>query len=56
MMPGHVIRRLVLNEKVFKHLEELSLQAHLSLNDTIECVLYQEMVRSLSEKAKDHDT
>lgn len=45
-MPRYVIDRFVLNEKLYKHLEELSLQSHITLKETIECVLYQEMLRS----------
>ena len=49
-MPRVIISRLGLNEKLYKHLEELALQAHLTVKETIECVLHQEMIRSLKQK------
>ncbi len=43
---------LSLDKKIYDHVKELSLQAHLTVRETIECLLHQHMTQS-SEQDKE---
>lgn len=45
--------RLSLDGKIYKHVRELSLQANITVKETIECLLYQHMVQSSASTARE---